>query len=424
MGRTSGRSSEPHLRPVEKVRLNEKYVRWRLAGVICLLFLAAGAIGYGVYQWLQVETGWREIEANASADTNCSEDFIFQYELGASGMNAGTEYRTICSLYTDGCVTAYRLFNNDSGFDGLVNVYEINQHPNEVLQVDEALYRALELAANQESRSLYLAPVYRVYDTIFYCSEDYQIYDFDPVQNPDAAREIEQTLSYAGDKSHVQLKLLGSGKVCLFVSEEYLAYAREELGEYNFIDFYWMKNAFIVDYLAGIMEENGFTCGSISSYDGFIRNLDRRAVSYSFNIYDREENVIYPAAVMNYSGSISLVYLRNYPMSKRDSVHYYELADGGQRYCYIDSADGLCKSSTDSLVAYSDGKGCSELLMDMIPVYIADEWDPVPLKEAGDEVIYCENRQIFYSEQTLQLTSVYQDETVRYQKKLLWEQAE
>ena len=55
-----------------------------------------------------------------------------------------------------------------------------------------------------------------------------------------------------------------------------------------------------------VMLENGYTRGVISSYDGFFRNLDERDVSYSFHIFDRVGQDIYPAAVMEYNGPESL----------------------------------------------------------------------------------------------------------------------
>ena len=99
-----------------------------------------------------------------------------------------------------------------------------------------------------------------------------------------------------------------------------------------------MKNAFITDYVADVMIENGYTLGSLTSYDGFTRNLDltsaitkfkcrsgcfrdsRRKCDYSFNLYDRQGNIIYPAGVMHYNGAESIVSLHNYPMSDKEKI--------------------------------------------------------------------------------------------------------
>lgn len=47
-------------------------------------------------------------------------------------------------IYTDAAVKGYRLFNIDESFDDVTNLYDINQHPNEVMTVDPVLYDALK----------------------------------------------------------------------------------------------------------------------------------------------------------------------------------------------------------------------------------------------------------------------------------------
>ena len=178
-----------------------------------------------------------------------------------------------------------------------------------------------------------------------------------------------------------------------------------------------MKNAFLVDYLAEVMLENGYTRGVISSYDGFYRNLDERDVSYSFHIFDRVGQEIYPAAVMEYNGPESLVYLRNYPISTQDQAHYYEMKSGEIRTAYIDGADGLQRTSRNDLVAYSSEKGCAEVLLTMIPVYVSASFDASALeqwKADGIYSIYCEDRVIHYNEEKLTLKQLYQKDDLVY----------
>lgn len=44
-----------------------------------------------------------------------------------------------------------------------------------------------------------------------------------------------------------------------------------------------MKNAFITDYVADVMIDNGYTLGSLTSYDGFTRNLDQTSAITKLN---------------------------------------------------------------------------------------------------------------------------------------------
>ncbi len=203
------------------------------------------------------------------------------------------------------------------------------------------------------------------------------------------------------------------------VSPEYQAFAEENDIE-SYIDFYWMKNAFIADYLADVLISNGYTRGSLSSFDGFIRNLDGSGTQYSFNIYNRFEGSVYPAAVMQYTGPSSIVYLRDYIMNDLDSQYYYRLENGEVRTSYLDVQDGRCKSSRSDLVCTSQNSGCAEVLLQMAPLYIADSFQKEKVAELANNGIYsvyCENGEVLYNDDSVTFSSLYDGDGVRYQAK-------
>ena len=375
--------------------------------------------GYAIRTLLTPETGWMEIEANPSAELNCAEDFVFLYPLGASGTSPTAEKKALTTHYTQAAVTAYQLFTNDAEYDGLNNLRFINRHPNEEMEVDPALYSAFERIAASGDRSLYLAPIYEVYSGIFSCADDALTADFDPRQSDDLRTWFLEVCAYANDPRQVNLDLLGENRVRLSVSDEYLAYAETE-GIGAFIDFCWMKNAFIVDYLADALIQSGCRIGTLSSFDGFSRNLDAGSgASYSLYIYDRAGQNIYPAATMQYRGARGIVSLHNYPLNSEDASRFYTFANGEIRTPHLDARDGLCRSALNDLIAYSSEKGCAEILLELIPIYIADEFDPAslaPLAADGIQTIYCDRGTIHHTEAELELTNLYSDDTLQYTK--------
>lgn len=416
MGRTINTKNVPHMRPVEKIELPENHSRGKVVAFILLLAVGVAALIYAFVSFMGVDSGWREIEVSASSENNCGSEFVFMYELGAGGVSASAENRALTALYTVASEQAYRMFNNDMSFEEMTNVYDINRHPNEVMQVEDALYQAFSLLQNHGNRYLYLAPVYNRYDDLFFCNDDSQLVDFDPYLSEEVREEYAKIAAFANDPDAVELQLLGDNQIRLYVSEEYLDYASRE-GITDFIDFFWMKNAFIVDYLAEVMISCQYTCGSISSYDGFVRNLEERDASYSFHLYDRLGQTVYPAAVMRYSGSMSIVYLRNYGMNSLDFQHYYELASGEIRTPYLDVRDGFCKSATDNLVSYSRDMSCAEILVLLTPIYIADTFRKEETAALADENIYsvyCEDNVIYYNDPSLILTQLYEGEDISY----------
>lgn len=407
----------PHPKPVERIELSEKHIKLRIALVILFAVIGIGAIAYALLTRLNAESGWVTIEADASSSANCAGEFVFRYFLGAGEVSPTAEQKAVTALYSEAAEKACQLFDAERVFGVVHNLYYINQHPNEEIEVDEVLYRAFEICKTTDSRALYLAPLYGQYNSLFFCNEDYEAESFDPYRNPDLKAEFQQYLAYAQNPEAVNLELLGDNRVMLKVSGEFMSYFAENWGG-SYIDFGWMKNAFIIDYFADVMKANGYTMGSFSSYDGFVRNLDESGLIYAFNLYDRVDKTVYQAAVMEYSQPISIVYLRDYPANSPDAGRFYEYENGEIRVPYVDSGDGLCKSAEDSLVSYSTERGCADILMKIMPAYIADEFNPEGLWSlAGDGVysIYSDGGMIYCNDAELTLTDLYEDVNVRYE---------
>ncbi len=407
----------PHPKPVEKIELSEQHLGLRLVLTVLLLVAGVGGITYAISSLFSADAGWCQIESSAS-EYNCGEDFTFLYCLGETDVSATTEKKAVTALYSDATELAFQLFTDDMEYDGVHNVYYINRHPNEEIEVEPLLYEAFSLVQSYGDRCIYLAPVYAQYTDLFFCTDDSQAVDFDPRLNPEVAAYYAEIAGYANDRDAVDLELLGDNRICLKVSEEYLTYA-QDCGFENFIDFFWLKNAFIADYLADVMISNGYTHGCLSSYDGFIRNLDSSGASYSYDITDRVGQILYPAARMDYSDPISIVDLRDYGVN---NPYYYTFANGEIRTPYLDPRDGLCKSAVGELICYSREQGCAETLLQMIPVYISDLFVPEALGElarAGTYSIYCQDSKVLYNDPALSLTEFYSGEDAQYSSELI-----
>lgn len=407
MGRTARDKREQLPRPVKKIELSDKNVRLRIIAAALFLLIGAALIAFSVNNFLSPELGWVEIEAYAANDVDCSEEFVFLYNL----KNAAEE-KAIRTLYSDAALKCYRLFNESESFDGMTNVRVINKNPNKELTVDEVLYDAFSLINELDSRYIYLAPVYARYDDIFFCADDSMLYDFDPRLNDEVKSEYAEVWEYA--QSGCKIELLGDNKIKLNVSDSYLKYAEKE-GITDFVSFFWLKNAFIADYIADLMIENGFTDGSLTSFDGFTRNLGVKE-DYTLNIFDRREEGVFAAAAMHYTGALSAVNYRDFPLNALDSRRFYMLQNGEIRHSYLDF-DGLCKSATGSLVCMSPDKSCAEIALRSAPFYICDEFDTEGLSglsDGGVFSVYCESGKVFCNSSSVSFTDFYDDGKVSY----------
>ena len=378
-------------------------VRWFL--VIILLVIAAVSLTVGLMSALRTPEGWQTVEVNSAA-LNCSQEFTLQYEYGAGELSATEESRALLTLYTKVTEDAWKLFFNEAGQTDLVGMYEINQHPNEAVTVDSGLYTALQQLVDSGSRAVYLAPVYGEYDRVFVSESQAVARENDPGQNDDQRAYVQTLATFAADPQQVQLILGAEGQVTLQVSQEYLAFAQENEVRY-FVDLGWLRNAFIADYIADVLTENGFTNGYISSVDGFVRNFDERGTGYNLNLCNERDGAVDLAAVMEYSAPKSLVYLRNYPMYETDRYRYYRFSDGRTVTTMIDPADGQCKAATDNLVSYCESLGCGRLALAVMPVYVADTFSREALDaltEQGIFSVWFAGEQLMHNQQDLKLT--------------------
>lgn len=393
------RDRRPYVRPVTRIELSESNIRLRWIAIVLLLSIAVVSITMGLAEMLKTEPGWQEVQVS-STRLNCSQDFVLMYDFGRSELDATAEYRNVVTLYTKLTEDAYQLFSADSTPESGGSVYTLNRNVNQPVRVPGELYQALALLAESDCRDPFLAPAVKKYDAVFLSANDGEAYLYDPSRNPELQSSLAELAAFASDSDMIRLELLGENQVQLTVSDAYLAYAKEAEIEVLF-DFGWMKNAFIADYLAQGLGSGGYTSGYLASYDGFTRNLDGSGEVYSYNLFDRYGNTISIPAKLSYSGPMSIVTLRNYPLSDSDRWHYYAYEDGHITNIYLDLADGLPKSSTDNLTLYSEEDSCAELLMQAAPVFLAEELDYVAigaLEAAGSHCIWAEGTVLTYSQ--------------------------
>lgn len=405
-------AKSPYMPSVEHIELNESKIKPRIVLTVLFLVIGVVAITYGVVSLTKTDIGWSEIEADSSLSGSVGGEIVFSYNLGASGAGAGVESRAIEKLYTEAVDEATKLYNNIY-YAGTSNIYTVNSSPNESVQIETELYNALEFLLEADCREIFYAPYYDEYTSLFFCENDNEAYNFDPNKNDEIKEYFSRLSELVNDENHVSLSILGDNTVCLNVSEEYLTLA-EEYGVTSFIDLYWMKNAFVLDYIADKLIEAGYVYGSLSSFDGYVRNLDNiSGTVYGFDIYDRVGNTVYPAAIMKYSGRVSIVNYRNFPMTDLDVQYYYESEDGIVTHKYI-SPDGYNISSCGSLVAMSQEKGCAEVLVESMSLYLAEELDKSAVNGVdGISLVYCEDGQIITTSAETEFESIYDGYTVK-----------
>ncbi|MGN0777419.1 MAG: hypothetical protein ACI4MM_12205 [Candidatus Ventricola sp.] len=396
-------------KPVDRVEVHDRHAGVRLLLAALAVVIAVAAFACAIGALTHIDQGWREIEVSSSGEMNCSQDFIFSYDLGGSGISAAAELKMITALYTEATERAYRVFSAYEACEESNNLYALNRGVNTPIQVDPMLYQAFELVEQLGSRYVYLAPVYAEYHSLFFCSEDWETVGFDPYQNEDVRLFVEQAAAFARSPADVRVELLGNSTLQLTASDAYLAFAAE-YGIESLVDFSWMKNAFIIDTLAQVMEDAGYNRGVISSYDGFVRSLSAPQLSYAYNLYDRpQDQQACKAACLSCPGGTSLVNLRSFPLNRQKEIYYYGFADGTVRTAHADLKDGMSRSAIPSLLATSHSAGCAETLLRLLPFYAAETLDEeglMALVEQGIFPLYPLNGRIVATDSSVTLDGV------------------
>ena len=309
------------------------------------------------------------------------------YDFSEYGGSAVVANRELNQIYTEAAEKAYLLFSADVEDASVKNLHLVNRNYNKPVTVEPELYHALEQIQTAGNRSLYLAPAYVEYKRIFLSENEVEAVSFDPAFTEDLRPYLQQIASFASAPEHIDLELLDNNQVCLKVSDAYLEFAAEQELE-TLLDFGWMKNAFIADYLAQVLSEAGYTSGYLSSYDGFTRNLDSRGNDYSVNFFHRQGTEILMPARIHYTGPQSIVFLRDFPLSQEDRWHYYVYPDGHITSVFLDSEDAQNKTALDALMGYSQKEGCAQILLHLIPVFVTENFEEAPMRTLAGQQIY------------------------------------
>lgn len=415
----NSRGRRPYQRPVTRIELPHIDVKARGVLLVVLLVVAAIAFATGVKELVTKEPGWQEIVVS-SREPSCADQFRLMYDFSEAGGGATAQYRQVESVYTQAVQELYVLFSPELLEEGQNNIAWLNAHPGEVIPVEAELYTALQRIAESGDRHSFLAPVMAEYDRLFQCEGEGEATVYDPTTNPETAAWIGEVAAFAGDPRHIRLEMQGENRVKLVVSAEYEAFCLENEVETLF-DLGWMENAFLADAIAGRLVQAGFSEGYLVSFDGFTRNLDTRGTTYSLNVYDAIGTDVYMPGRILYSGPMSLVSLRGFPLTEQDQWNYYAFSDGRIVSHFVDPADGMSRTAASSFLCYSESLDCSELVLQMADIFVSEGLlleDVLSLAEKGIHSVWSEGEKLCYNDPQLNI-EILQDSGPDYSLQLV-----
>ena len=369
------------------------------AVLITLVFILIGA--------LSRDSGWREVTVSGDLSESASREFTFMYRMDKK--YGGSDYRTVASVYKEASVFAFRVFDVKSPHAEVHGLYELNRSAGKPIVVEEALYRVLQLFQEHDSRLLFMGPVLEHYGNIFSSTDDVLAKDFDPYFDRESAEYLRELCEYLRDENAIRLELSGSNTVKLEISAE-LADFGTEYGISTWIDLGWLKNAFILDYLAEEIRKTGYVSGYLLSDDGLVACLDGSDEAYGFDLDDRIDATVQGCATVGYQGPMIVAVLRDYTLKTDPFLEfYYGYEDATFATAFVDPADGLYKAAVSDLYVFSRTLGAGEAMMLSARFFIADEIDEEALRGLRSKdtaVVYVKDGKIYYNGDLFQFTGI------------------
>ena len=370
-----------NLQPSGTVSVSDKHILPRFLISAVLFIIGTIALWYGCQEMNRVTEGIQTVSANTSKEASVASDFTFYYDFGKSGQVPQIESKKLVSTYTELGVKAYRIFQTEKTFDGIGSLYELNAHPGEWVTLDPALYQVLSTFKTSENgeRILFLAPVFEIYKSVFGASYDEEAKLQDPAFSREMEAYVEELRTFVTSEVHCSLELGEENRARIRLSKAYRNYLENNEIAVS-LDFCWLKNAVIVDYLADSLVGEGFRYGMLISSDGFCRSFDESDAAYTMTVLDRRDSTVKTVAGFRYSGTMSLVTLKGFPASEQDEWTYYIYEDGTVRVPYL-SADGISTCNASFLAGHSDSESATKVGL-LLSAWITGSFDADSMKEA------------------------------------------
>ena len=163
----------------------------RIVLIILLLGVIIASI-IGIVHSVKVKRGFNRIESDYSTLQSLSEEFEFYYYLDDDNLGSVSKNRTeYTKLYSSSIEKIYMLLDSYNSYENINNVYYINHHINEDIQVEEILYDSLLEIYQLDKTTLLYGNLIEFWDNQFYSIDDQQKRLNDPLNNLVQAQKIE-----------------------------------------------------------------------------------------------------------------------------------------------------------------------------------------------------------------------------------------
>ena len=271
-----------------------------------------------------------EDNVNYDNDLSCALHFKGQANRVNSAKNTATK------LYTDTLRAVHKHIDAINRYSESSSIADINFFVNEECTVDAEVYKIMQDAyaisdIENNNYSIFAAPLY---DEWFKLSSFAKNSDTkqDPLFNETEKEYLESLTAIINDTNNYSLEFLDNNRIKLSISDTYKKFRADYDITSPIVSLNVLENAYKMEAVKKVFEENGFTDGYLASTNGLgvtLKSLD----TLSHSIYNKDVTNG-EIGYLSIKGDYAFKKTMMYGLSEDDSYYFYKIKDNEGNVIY------------------------------------------------------------------------------------------
>ncbi|MBR5948782.1 MAG: hypothetical protein IKZ82_09105 [Clostridia bacterium] len=260
----------------------EKKEKGKTIYLIALIVLLSVGGVYGLFAFLMKashrDPGYYKLEAPKSDVAPLyAGDYTFAHYFDGDSIEIKNAVEACSKTYGDILLRLYKLTDAKTQYEGIKNIAYLNAHKGEAVELEKALFDIL-VSAHELTRygrfSMFAGALDSAWNDIVFCDDPQE---FDPLVNVDQRSRIASVVECIKNKDNFTFEIVNAENhiVRFDTSEDYNRLSKEnELAE-TIIDLGHLRDAFVIDAVCALMEQQGYDNGYMTSRSGVTKALSK-----------------------------------------------------------------------------------------------------------------------------------------------------
>lgn len=317
------------------MKVNEKDVgvknkKLRLVVFIIALAVAVGAFTVGISSLSNKEEGWYTIQAYPDDDeVYYSAGITLNYYFDGDSKNVRLSNNEVTALYSQTLARYYKLFDPAATYEGYENIAALNLTPGVWHALSDELFDALKkadaLTKKQEGYSVFAGELAEEWNAILGL---YEPQEKDPLTDAFERERIEKITEAINTDGALSLEFNEKTReVKLNKSDAYAALEKEYELSGNVVDLGLLKDAFLVEYTAAALSQNGWDHGIFSLDSGILYSM-RENETGTYELLGYSDGEVRTEREIELPGGAGVSFRRAFRQTAEELGYYSILSDG------------------------------------------------------------------------------------------------